>query len=231
MKKLKLLLLIPAILLAASGLRAQDCKIYHDYREGTSVKMVHYDEKDRITGTTVSTVKEKKQIPGGVSLLFHQKYDNTEDYTFETEFDVQCENGNVFVDMEKMLDPTTMTAYEDMEFDVTADDLTIPYDAAPGERLNNGSVTVAINTGSPVSITVSVLLSDRRVESRETVETPAGTFDCLKITYDMLTEIGFLKIRSAAAEYYNREHGVIRSESFNKRGKLTGYSVVEAINN
>lgn len=224
-------LLLPAMFLSTSTLTAQDCKIYHDYSEGTSVKMVHYDKKDKITGYTVSTVKEKKQIPGGVSLLFHQKYDNTEDYTFETEFDVRCENGNVLVDMEKMLDPTTMTAYEDMEFEVTADDLSIPKNAAPGDRLNDGSVTVAVNTGSPVNITIAVSLSGRKVESREKVETPAGTFDCLKITYDMLTQVGFLKIRSAAAEYYNREHGVVRSESFNKSGKLTGYSVIEEISN
>ena len=226
-----MILLAPAFLLAAGMLNAQDCKIYHDYKEGTSVKMVHYDKKDKMTGTTVSTVKEKKQIPGGVSLLFHQVYDNTEDYTFETEFDVRCENGNVFVDMEKLLDPTTMAAYEDMEFDVTADDLSIPKDASPGDQLNDGTVSVAVNTGSPVKITVSVSLTDRKVERREKVETPAGSFDCLKITYDMLTEVGFLKIRSAAAEYYSMEHGVVRSESFNKKGKLTGYSVVEEITN
>lgn len=231
MRKRLIFLLLPAIFLVTPTLTAQDCEIYHDYNEGTSVKMVHYDKKDKITGTTVSTVKEKKQIPGGVSLLFHQKYDNTEDYTFETEFGVRCENGNVLVDMEKMLDPTTMTAYEDMEFDVKADDLTIPKNASPGDRLNDGSVTVIVNSGSPVKITISVSLTDRKVESREKVETPAGTFDCLKITYDMLTEVGFVKIRSAAVEYYNRAHGVIKTESFNKKGKLTGYSVVEEINN
>lgn len=226
-----LFVLLPAIFMSSSMLHAQDCKIYHDYTEGTSVKMVHYDQKDKITGYTVSTVKEKKQIPGGVSLLFHQEYDNTEDYTFETEFDVRCENGNVYVDMEKFLDPTTMAAYEDMEFEVTADDLSIPQGASPGDKLNDGSVSVTVNTGSPVKITVTVSLTDRMVESRETVETPAGSFDCLKITYDLLTEVGFLKVRSAAAEYYDPENGVVRSESFNKRGKLTGYSVVEEISN
>lgn len=229
MKKLFSFLLIPAMLLSVSTVIAQDCEIYKDYKEGTSTKMVHYDKKDKVTGYTISTVKEKKEIPGGVSLLFHQAYDDTKEVIFETEFDVRCENGNVKVDMNKMLDPTTMTGYEDMELDVTADDLTIPSNASPGDKLDDGSVSVTVNTGSPVKVTITVTLSNRKVESREKVETPAGNFDCLKITYDMLTEVGFIKMRSSAAEYYSRNHGVVRSESFNKNGKLTGYSLVEEI--
>ncbi len=223
---------ILVVFLAGSviSIYAQECEIYKDYKEGTSVKMVHYDKKDKSTGYTVTTVKEKKSIPGGVSLLFHQQYDNNDDYTFESEFEVRCENGDILVDMGKMLDPNTMTAYENMEFDVKADDLSIPKNASPGDQLNDGAITVSVDTGTPVTVSITVTISDRKVESREKLTTPAGTFDCLKITYDMETKIGFMKVRSSAAEYFNSKNGVIKSESFNKKGKLTGYSVVEEIN-
>jgi len=209
----------------------QDCTIYSDYKEGTSTKMVHYDNKDKQTGFTVTTVKEKKSIPGGTSLLFQQVYDNDDDYTFETEFEVKCVDGDVKVDMSKLIDPTMMTAYEDMEIDVVADDLSIPKNASPGDVLNDGTVTATVNTGTPIKVTIAVTLSNRKVESKETVVTPAGSFDCLKISYDLLSQVGFVKVRSGAVEYYNRKHGVIKSESFNKRGKSTGYSVIEEINN
>jgi len=212
----------------ASG---QDCTIYSDYDEGTSTKMVHYDEKDKQTGFTVTTVKERKSIPGGTSLLFEQVYDNNDDYTFESEFEVQCVNGEVKVDMSKLVDPTMMTAYEDMEIDVVADDLSIPKNASPGDVLNDGAVIVTVDTGTPIKVSITVTLSNRKVESRETVVTPAGSFECLKITYDMLSQVGFVKVRSSSAEYYHKKHGVIKTESFNKRGKSTGYSVIEEINN
>ncbi len=208
----------------------QDCTIYSDYKEGTSTKMVHYDNKDKPTGFTVTTVKERKSIPGGTSLLFHQNYDNNDDYTFETEFEVKCVDGDVKVDMSKMIDPTMMSAYEDMEIDVVADDMSIPKNASPGDVLNDGSVTVTVDTGTPIKVTVTVSLSNRKVESKETVVTPAGSFECLKITYDILSQVGFMKVRSSAAEYYNKNHGVIKSESYNKKGKITGYSVIEEIN-
>jgi hypothetical protein len=40
-----------------------------------------------------------------------------------------------------------------------------------------------------------------------------------------------VKVRSSSAEYYDKKHGVIKTESFNKKGKSTGYSVIEEINN
>jgi len=230
MKKYLSVLVVSVLAFTFSSVYGQGCTIYSDYDEGTSTKMVHYDKKDKPTGFTVTTVEEKKSIPGGTSMLFHQKYDDNEEYTFETEFEVKCVDGDVKVDMSKMIDPTMMSAYEDMEIDVVADDMSIPKNASPGDELNDGSVTVTVDTGTPINVTVTVSLSNRKVESKETVVTPAGSFDCLKITYDILSQVGFMKVRSSAAEYYNKKHGVIKSESFNKRGKSTGYSVIEEIN-
>jgi hypothetical protein len=212
----------------ASG---QDCTIYSDYKEGTTTKMVHYDKKNKPTGFTITSVKERKDIPGGVSVLFHQVYDNNDDYTFESEFEVKCVDGEVKMDMSKLIDPTMMSTYEGMEFDVNADDLSIPKNASPGDVLDDGSVTVTVNTPTPVKVSFTVTLSNRKVESKETIVTPAGSFDCLKITYDILTQVGFMKVRASSAEYHNKKHGIIKSESFNKKGKSTGYSVIEEISN
>ncbi|MEX0987578.1 MAG: hypothetical protein WD052_08890 [Bacteroidales bacterium] len=231
MKKILTTALVIVLTGAITPAIGQDCEIYKDYKEGTSTTMVHYDKKDKPTGNTVTTVKEKKNIVGGVSLLFHQQYSDYEEYSFESEFEIRCVNGDVIVDMGKFIDPATLAAYENMEIDIEADDLSIPRNASPGDELNNGTVTVTVNTGTPIKVTVQATLSNRRVDSREKIETPAGTFDCLKLSYDMLTKIGFLKIQSSASEYYNSEHGVIKSETFNKKGKLTGYSVVEEISN
>lgn len=221
--------LLASLFFLSAPLMSQKCEIYDDYKVGTSVKMVHYDEKDKPTGFTITTVKDKQSLANGVEVLFHQKYDNNDEYTFESEFSVKCDGGNVTVDMGKMVDPNTMTAYENMEYEVVADDLSIPSNAAPGDKLNDGTVTVTVNTGTPVKVTISATVSERMVVSKEKVETPAGSFDCLKISYDVLSQIGFIKIKTAVVEYYSKKHGVIKSESYNKKRKLTGYTVVEEL--
>lgn len=227
----RVLFIVTCAVLIVSGTYAQDCTIYSAYEEGNSYKMVHYDKKDKPTGFTVSTVKQRNTIPGGVAMIFNQQYDNYDEYTFESEFEVRCVNGDVIVDMRKFIDPNSMAAYQDMEIEVQADDFTLPKNAGPGDKLDDGSVTVTVDTGTPVRVTLTVTMSNRQVVSKENVETPAGSFDCLKISYDILTQVGFMKIQASAVEYFNEEHGVIRSESFNKKGKLTGYSVVEEIIN
>lgn len=231
MKNSLFILLLSALFLAPSTGNAQNCEIYEDYREGSTIKSVYYDQKDKPTGYTITTVKEKKKDADGVLIQFQQNYSNYDDYSFESEFSIRCNNGEVTVDMQRFIDPSSMTAYEGMDFEVSADDLSIPENASVGDELNGGTVTVSVNTGTPVKVTVAVTLSNRVVAGKETVVTPAGTFECLKITYDILSQIGFVKIRSSAAEYYSKRDGVIKSETFNKKGKITGYTIVEEINN
>lgn len=230
MKQIKTLLFAFLITAGPALLNAQDCEIYDGFKEGSKTKMVHYDKKDKVTGFTTTTIKEKKSLTNGVSVSVHQLFDDTEDYTFESEFTMECRDGVTYVDMEKFIDPNTLSAYQDMEIEVQADNITIPANAKPGDDLQGGSVTVTVDTGTPVRVTLTVDVTNRKVESKETIETPAGKFDCLKISYDMLSKIGFVKIQGSTVEYYNRKVGVVRSEAYNKKGKLSGYTVLEEIN-
>jgi hypothetical protein len=230
MKKFLFTWIVTLIMFTTTAVSGQDCEIYEDYKEGTSTKMAHYDKKDKLTGYTTMTVKERKEIPGGVSLVFLQEYDDTEEYTFENEFGIECVNGEVKMDMSKMIDPNTLSAYENMDIDIVTDEMAIPAGASPGDKLNDGNVKVTVDTGTPVKVSINISMTNRLVEGKEEVTTPAGTFDCLKISYELLTQIGFIKVKSAVVEYYNKKHGVIKSESLDKKGKLTGYSVVEEIN-
>ena len=45
MKKSFLLLLLSALFLITSAVKAQNCEIYDDYREGSTIKTVYYDDK------------------------------------------------------------------------------------------------------------------------------------------------------------------------------------------
>ena len=72
-------------------------------------------------------------------------------------------------------------------------------------------------------------ISDRMIAARERLETPAGAFDCLKITYNILSQIGFVKVNMSATEWYSPEYGTIRSETYNKKGKLVSYMVLNSV--
>ena len=77
---------------------------------------------------------------------------------------------------------------------------------------------------------MTIYVTDRAVEARESLTTSAGTFDCIKITQKETTKM-IVKIQATSKEWYAENIGMVRSESYNKKGKLTGYSVLTKISN
>jgi hypothetical protein len=221
-----------AVCMAFTGIqiKAQACKDYFPQKEGTILKYVSYDKKDKVTGSSEMSFKDKKETADGMSVIFVSKFsDDKEEFLFENEVKVTCRDGVLYFDASKFLDPATMSAYESMDVEVTADNLELPLDGAAGRSLADGSVTAVVRSGGVKIITVSVHISNRKIVAREKVETPAGSFECIKYTYDALSQIGFVKVRMSATEWYSAEYGSVRSESFNKNGKLTGYTVLESV--
>lgn len=74
---------------------------------------------------------------------------------------------------------------------------------------------------------------NKKVESYEQVETPAGTFPCYKITYQFVArhEFGFMKNTSTehVAEWYSPEIGLVKMERKNDKGKLLQTQILEEI--
>ncbi len=78
-------------------------------------------------------------------------------------------------------------------------------------------------------MSITIAITNRMVEKRETITTPAGTFDCYKITYDVQTGMGFIKTNTKTAEWYSGKAGSVRTETLDKKGKLMGYSQITSI--
>ena len=230
MKHIGSILLASILITAGTKLRAQDCHDFFPQEEGTVLTYVSYDKKDKITGSSEMSFKDKKQTPDGMSVLFVSKFsDDKEEVLYESEIKVECKDGVLYFDAGKFLDPATMSAYETMEVEVTGDNLELPLNGPVGSRMEDGGVTAVVRSSGVKIVTVSVNISNRKIEAREKVETPAGNFDCIKYTYDALSKIGFIKVNMSAIEWYSPGLGTVRSESYNKNGKLTGTTVLESI--
>ena len=230
MKHIGSILIAAFIIASAPPVEAQNCSDYFPQKEGTVLKYVNYDKKEKVTGSSEMSLKDKKQTDGGMSVIFLSRFsDDKGEEVYESEIKVECKDGILHFDAGKLLDPATMSAYETMEVEVTGDNLELPLDAPAGTALRDGSVSAVVRSNGVKIVTVSVSIYNRTIEAREKVETPAGNFDCIKYTYDGLTQIGFVKINMSAIEWYSPELGTIRSESYNKNGKLTGSTVLESI--
>ena len=209
---------------------AQECADYFPMKEGTVLSYVNYNPKDKVSGSNEMSFKEKTDTPEGMKALFATKMkDDKGEVMYEGEFDVECKKGVLHFDAGQLLDPATLSAYESMEIDVSGDQLELPVNAAAGTTLKDGGVAAVISSDGVKIMTLTVDLTKRQIVAHETIETPAGSFKCIKYSYDAFSKMGFIKMNFSGIEWYSAAHGTIRSESYDKKGKLTGYTVLESI--
>ena len=213
------------------GQAQTDCQPYMPSEEGSTWEQTHYSDKDKMTGRT--TFEVLKKTLSGDSLTFRIKavyFDEKGEEVFVNEFDAFCNSGIFEVDMSSKMNGETMSAYESMDVTVDATNFPVPtLDEAVGTSLADGTLSVQVSMDGINMFRMTVLLTDRMVAARENLETPAGTFDCLKITQTVKTKMVF-KLENTTTEWYAQGVGVVRSETYDKKGRLSEYTVLTAIN-
>jgi hypothetical protein len=117
-----------------------------------------------------------------------------------------------------------MQSFQDMDIEVDASKYELPdLSSKTGSTLADGSLKITMASTSSIGISMTLQITDRKVEERENITTPAGSFDCVVLSQKISTKM-MIKIQGASKEWYAENIGLIRSESYNKKGKLTGYS-------
>ena len=202
---------------------SQECKAYIPYEKGTKLEMTSYNQKDKVTGIINQEVTDVKTEDNSTIFSVHQKFEDEKGKNpMETDMTFTCTGETFLVDMNMYVNNEQMEAYKDMQVEVTTDQLEVPFNYSPGQNLDDGTITIKLISGSPISLNFVISVINRKVEGKESITTPAGTFECLKLTQDIVTKAGFT-ITMNSIEWYAEGVGVVRSESY-KKGKLEGYT-------
>ncbi len=228
MKKSIIFLLVFAFALNYN-LKAQTCD-YFPLNEGSIYVIKNYDKKDKLTGWSKQTIKKKETTATGINVtLSVENYDTKADTAISKgELKYECKDNVLYVDMNSMLAPGSMTAYEGMDVKVTTENMTMPSTLKVGDVLDIGKVDVKVSSNGMQIFNSVTSITNRKVAAIESITTPAGTFECYKLTYDVESKMMF-SVTMSMVEWYSKEAGSVRSEAFDKNGKLTSYSVLESL--
>jgi len=230
MKKIILVSLLISLFFADSF--SQDCFKYFPTDEGTSLEYTSYDKKDKPTSTSIRTVLDKRSSGDSVIVKYQVEATPVDaDTTMTHTYDISCVDDKLLIDMSSYMNSESYGAYSGMDIEVDGTHLDMPSNPTVGQNLNNGNLVVKVmNNGMPM-ITITSVISNRKVAAIETITTPAGTFETIKITYDMVVQIGFIKTKGSAAEWYSEDYGIVKSENYDKRGNLESYELLTKIIN
>jgi len=192
----------------------------------TTMMIENYDEKDRSEGKTEIKVRYYKETPTGYEATFAYKlYNNKDKLMTEGEYGFECDNGLIKMDMSGFVPAESLEAFKSMEVEVTMDQLEYPSDMQVGQTLKNGTFEVKTKN-SPMPMNMVFEMNDRKVEARETVTTPAGTFDCFKISYNTNSKIMIANTSFKSVQYLAEKYGAVKTETYKSNGKLIGYSLL-----
>ncbi len=220
---MKYIIICLALIWQVGLIQAQECKAYIPYEEGTQSELTQYDKKGKVIGLVKQEVKTVEHNGNTSVFTVKQRFEEpgSKEEPFETEITFKCVDGVFYIDMSGYMDQQQMDAYKDMEVKLTMDEINIPSSYEIGQNLKDGNIRMEV-TGAPIPINVTVSVVNRKVEAQESLKTPAGTFDCVKISQDIVTK-SIMNMTVNSVEWYAEGVGVVKSQTFRK-GKLMGYS-------
>ena len=231
MKK-KLFIITVIGLIFGFGVKAQECNPVLFLKEGNVLEYVNYNKKGKKLSTTTHETLTVESQPDMIEALLKgtvKEAKGKDEYSME--YKAMCRDGLISVEMARFFDMDKLQEYEDEDFNVEIDGsvLEFPKGAVAGDRLNDGSITVRVAKEGFTIITLIMDVKNRKVHQRESITTPAGTFSCQKVTFDFYTKYGIFKFNGSGTEWYQDDKVLVKSESYNKKGNLIGYTELTSI--
>lgn len=225
MKKFVFLLIAMA---SATIIKAQDCDLYIPVEEGTMLAYKITNDKGKETSSIKQTLITKAETPTGTEFLIQQDVKNDKDVLTNT-LKYKCEGNRFLFDMNSFIDKKTLESYKDMKVEMTIDEVDIPIGVTAGTTLKDGSIIMKVVSEGPIQMSIKTLITNRKVEAIETITTPAGTFECLKLTQTITTDMGMAKVTIKTVDWISKNVGTVKSESYSKAGKLTSTMTLQSI--
>ena len=201
------------------------CSTYYPFKEGTTFQITSYNKNGKKAAIIDYAVKESS---GDTAILNYEMHDVKGKLIMASEYGITCENDGISIDFSSLLAPGVLEPYEGMEVDISGTNLLLPNNLSVGQSLPDADVLANIKV-TPINMKMTVNIRDRKVEGRETVTTPAGTFECVVISYTHQSKMG-VKITGSAKEWIAKGTGMVKSESYNKKGRMISRSELTLFN-
>jgi len=220
------------IIFVSSASIAQDCKYFYPTKVGATLEYTTYNHRGKEDSKQIHKVLEQKQKNGATVLVIEAtKTDKKNEKAVKTTFEVSCDEGNFYTLMDDFTSAFNYKQYQDqpdMAVEISSDGLFYPSDLAIGQSLPDGSVQIDIMSDGVNMFGTTVTVKNRKVESADTLNTPAGTFICLKVSADVVTQ-SFATIETKTIQWLSEGVGVVKSENYNKEGTLASYRLLTKI--
>ncbi|NCT76673.1 MAG: DUF3108 domain-containing protein [Chitinophagaceae bacterium] len=213
---MKRILLFIAVLLTAVILQAQNCD-YYFLQEGKTIEIGFKNKKGKSTGRQVYSISKREKKGNSVSATVSSEMFSAKGKSeMKSENRVSCENGKLVCDM-RMYVPAGQQEYLGNST-AKVDEAYLEYPASmkKDDQLKDGRFSVNFKTETGLTGSLSVSITNRKVLDKETVTTPAGTWECFKISCTTKVNTKILlnvPVTINVTEWFAPGFGIVKTEA------------------
>jgi hypothetical protein len=224
---MKNLIILTMAVFLSINLSAQ--KVFFPAKAGTKLTYQTSDKKGKVTGQTKYTVNEITGSGDHFTIVYEvESLDDKGKRVYIDKISVKQEGDKMYFDMSNFLNKAAFQQNGEIPatVEVTGNNMEIPLIPIPGTSLPDANVTMSMKMGF-INLKMTVNITNRKVETLEDLAVKAGNFNAFKLSGDVSGTIIGIKVNSKSTDWYAYGVGLVKSESYDKKGNLS--SVMELV--
>lgn len=216
------------LFLCCSSFAQNNCSKYYPIAEGTAFQYTNYDKKGKADGTADYKVAQVENTGNNTKVTMDILYnDKKGKEIMGSNYSFTCTGDGIKIDYASLMPGQMIEQYKamNMAMDINGTDMEIPNDLHVGAALKDANVSIKLSmVGMKMETLVNMI--NRKVEKKESLTTPAGTFDCYVIYSDNETVIMKKSNIIPSRIWLTEGVGMVKQESYNKDGELISSSLL-----
>lgn len=198
--------------------QAQNCKNYLLLQNNKRVEMTVYNRKGKEDGKQVWMVSNVKNAGKSTIATLNTEFFNGKGKSInKSESQIQCSGGSLQMSMKLMMSEAQLRQMNNATAKASGEFLDYPSTVKEGDQLPDGNMKIDYTMESGMSASIEIIITERSVGGKESITSPAGTWECFKITSNqkIVSKIGGIgiPIKMELTEWYAPGVGVIKTES------------------
>ena len=210
------------------------CHPYFTIKEGVRATYDFYNAKNKLASRTTNEFKKVSDTGEKLTAtMLMQIIDPKKgDVLTSSQSEWTCEGGVVRFSMDALSISGTDMSTTGMDVTVEGDEMDIPSDLIPGQTLNDVSYHITMKMSGINVMDRDFFIKNRKVEKEESITTPAGTFNCIKISYttESSGKSGGMSKPMLTSIWYSKDVGMVKVENY-KDDKVSNSQILTKLEN
>ncbi len=222
---MKSLITIAGVLTLSLNLSSQTCTPWFPFEKGSEFEYTFYSKKDKQTSKTYYRVNDVSKSGSDYTADISATMEFNKGEAREINFTVSCKDGVYTANLSDFMNPMFQESYGQSEMTITGNALEIPRRLRTGQSLPDANSNIEAQVG-PIKMKILMEVTERHVGDKVSVATPVKTFDCFELSSRERIKVPLFDRTYEVKTYLAEGYGQVKSEHYDKKGKLDSYMLL-----